>query len=106
MPGKNLVSDPELRAQVRDYVGALRELGPGWEDAAAEALLARLEKRLDVLVEKRLRQRRRKPSLAWFTITLIFGIPLTATAGAVAGLTGILVVWAALILINWWAARA
>jgi hypothetical protein len=106
MAGKHLASDPEVRAQVRDYIGALRELGPGWEDAAAEALLARLERRLDALVEKRLRERRRKPSLAWFTITLIFGIPLTATAGAVAGLAGILVVWAAVILVNWWAARA
>jgi|DewCreStandDraft_1066081.scaffolds.fasta_scaffold00107_64 hypothetical protein len=106
MPARSLASDPEVRAQIRDYVGALRELGPGWEDAVAEALLARLEKRLDALVEKRLRERRRKPSLAWFTVTLVFGIPLTATAGAVGGLTGILVIWAALILVNWWAARA
>ncbi|MER3398729.1 MAG: hypothetical protein C4315_02580 [Chloroflexota bacterium] len=106
MPGKSLANDPELRAQVRDYAGALGELGPGWEDAVAEALLAKLERRLDTLVEKRLRERRRKPPLAWFIVTLIFGIPLTATAGATAGLSGILVVWAALILINWWAARA
>lgn len=106
MSGKSLVNDPELRAQVRDYAGALRELGPGWEDAVAEALLARLERRLEALVEKRLGERRRKPSLAWFTVTLMFGIPLTATAGATAGLPGVLAVWAALVLINWWAARA
>ncbi len=106
MPGRTVVNDPELRAEVRNYAGALRELGPGWEDAVAEALLARLERRLDALVEKRLRERRRKPSLAWFTVTLAFGIPLTATAGATAGLTGILVVWAVLLLVNWWAARA
>ncbi len=75
--GKSLVNDPELRAQVRDYAGALRELGPGWEDAVAEAL-----------VEKRFREHRRKPSLAWFTVTLAFGIPLTATAGTIVGLPG------------------
>jgi len=106
MPEKTLINDLELRAHVRDYAGALRELGRGWEDAVAEALLTRLEKRLTALVEKRLKERRRKPSLAWFTVSLAFGIPLTATAGAVAGLTGILVVWAALILLIWWSARA
>lgn len=106
MPDPTLRDDPDLRAEVRNYAGALRELGPGWEDAVAEALLARLERRLDALVEKRLRERRRKPSLAWFTITLAFGVPLTATAAATAGPTGVLVVWAVLLLVNWWAARA
>ena len=103
---KTSPANPDIQQEIGLHVDALRELGPGYSDAVAASLLERLEPLIEAKVEERLAQRgttgrldqRQVGALA---ITLGLAIPLTAIAGGIAGLTGIAVVWAAILFILW-----
>lgn len=98
--------DREMRQEVRDYLGAMRELGPGWEDAVAAQFLARVERRLDALVEQRVQEhlrgvRVRRGSTARMVICLALAIPLMGIAGQAGGQEGVLAVLGVVLLLNW-----
>jgi hypothetical protein len=85
---------------------AIRDLGPGWEDAAAVAFLARVERRIDALVEQRVQERlratrMRRGSMFKLVVCLFFALPLAFIAGQYAGLDGILAVLGVVLLLNW-----
>jgi hypothetical protein len=88
------------REEARATLSARRELGEEFDDALVESFARR--------VEERLRDRRpatrttdeRGMSLALAIISLGCGIPITAIAVAEAGLAGLMVVWAGIVLVN------
>lgn len=97
---------PDIQQEISLHLDALRELGPGYSDAVAASLMERLEPLIEAKIDERLAQRggsgkidqRQVGALA---ITLGLAIPLTAVAGGIAGLTGIAVVWVAILFILW-----
>lgn len=64
-----------------------------------ERVEAAIEARVDQRVEERTKKLRSRVESDLPTISLIFGIPLTGI-GATQGLTGMLVTWGSLIVIN------
>ncbi len=97
---------PDAQQEISVHLDALRELGPGYSDAVAASLMERLEPLIEAKIDERLARRggsgkidqRQVGALA---ITLGLAIPLTAVAGGIGGLTGIAVVWAAILFILW-----
>jgi hypothetical protein len=84
------------RDEAQAALAARRELGPDYEDELAERFAAR--------IEARLRERapaKRNESPAVVIISLLVAIPLIAIAGSTVGLAGVIVVCAALVLVNW-----
>jgi len=84
------------RDEARAVLEARRELGPDYEDELAE--------RFAQQVEARLRERapvKRNESPAVVIVSLLVAIPLIAIAGSTVGLAGVIVVCAALVLVNW-----
>lgn len=109
------MSPEEIRAaaEVHD------ELGPRYRDAVIESFLDKVGREIDARVDSRLAQQgpahpaqtgRRghhhsgSSSLPLAVVSLIFGIPLTAITVAAGphpvGLPGLIVVWAAIAVIN------
>jgi hypothetical protein len=90
------------------------ELGPGYRDAVVESFLAKVGTEIDARVDARLSQaengtrqkQRHAPdnALRLAVGSLIFGIPISAIAAASgdhpAGVWGLMVVWAAIAVIN------
>jgi hypothetical protein len=105
-------SPDEIRAAAETH----RELGPDYRDAVVDSFLDKVGREIDARVDARLaaaRQvpqqperapRRSIPDVAVLTITMVFGIPVSAIAVAAgqhpAGLWGLLVVWIAIAVIN------
>jgi hypothetical protein len=97
----------QLREEARVHLETRRELGPEYEDQIAESFVQRIEKLIDERIAARLEQRRL--AQAWprtpvnpvgvLAIAMALGIPLTAIAGAIAGATGIIAVWAGIIFL-------
>ena len=92
-----LVPREELAATLE----ARRELGEALEPELLDSFVERIESRLD----ERLRARRPAPREKQYELALALGsivssIPLIAIAGGIAGLPGITVVCAALVLVN------
>lgn len=97
---------PGIQREVSLHVDALRELGPEYSDAVAASLLERLEPLIEAKIDERLGKRGAPGKLdqrqvGALAITLGLAIPLTPVAGGIAGLTGIAVVWAAILFILW-----
>jgi hypothetical protein len=106
------LSPDEIRAAAETH----RELGPDYRDAVVDSFLERVGREIDARVDARVaaaqpvrQQRERAPrrpfsDVAVLTISLVFGIPLSAIAVAAgahpAGLAGLLVVWIAIAVIN------
>jgi hypothetical protein len=105
--GSSLTPD-EIRAAAEIH----RELGPEYEHAVIDSFLERVGKEIDARVDARLAAPRPAPppaaqgkpqgGLALALGSIALGIPLTAIAGAGAhtGISGILVVWLAIAIIN------
>ena len=104
-------SAPTLpREELHAAVAARRELGERMEPEVIDAFLSRVEgavtARIDTQVAERLRtlprvRRGRDGSALPLAIcSLIFGIPLTAIAGDVAELPGLICVWAGIAAVN------
>ena len=98
------LQDRAARQELSSYLGALREMGPGWEDTVAASFLAKMERRLDAIVEQRVQARLqsvrgRRGSTGRLVISLALAIPLSAIA-AQFGIEGMAVVWVGILLLN------
>jgi hypothetical protein len=90
--------DPE---ELKAAIEARRELGETLEPHIVDSFVERIERKLD---ERRPRQPVRRhdsdKSLALAIISLCVAIPLTAIGVTQAGLAGLLIVWAGIVLVN------
>jgi hypothetical protein len=102
--------DPQdLNHELQATLSARRELGPEYDDQ----FIARLSEQLTAQVRRDIANAPRQHSSALSTeqrtaiaiCSLIFGIPLVAIAGGVAGGIGLAVAFVALVLVNLAAAR-
>ncbi|MCW2899135.1 MAG: hypothetical protein JWO67_1400 [Streptosporangiaceae bacterium] len=89
---------------------ARQELGPDYDAAFVESVVARVEETVDARMGTHLRtsseldrrrtQADRKVTITVACVSLGVSIPLTAIAGGTAGFAGLLVAWIGLVLIN------
>ena len=87
------------RDEARATLAARHELGADFEDELVDRFVEKVEQRLETRYGKAARREGDKPfNLA--VVSIIFGIPLTAIAGGVAGLAGLMIAWIGLVLIN------
>jgi hypothetical protein len=97
MERETAVDPEELKAAIE----ARRELGEALEPHIVDSFVERIERRLD---ERRPRHSMRRDnsdrSLALAIISLGVAIPLTAIGVTQAGLAGLLIVWAGIVLVN------
>ncbi|MEU6670165.1 hypothetical protein [Streptomyces sp. NPDC046727] len=115
----DLGKDPHLGKELDATVRARRELGEEYDSALVESFLEKVEQRIDDAVDRRVRRslaerqmataretRRPKPSDSWTErygfalLTLVLAIPLSAIAGALAGLSGMVVTWIGIVGVN------
>ncbi|MFG3010528.1 hypothetical protein ACGFZB_08720 [Streptomyces cinerochromogenes] len=115
----DLGADPGLRKDLDATVRARRELGDDYDSALVESFLEKVEQRIDDAVDRRVRRqlaerqmaaaresRRPEPADSWTErygfalITLVLAIPLSAIAGAFAGLAGMVVTWLGIVGVN------
>ena len=94
----------EIREEVRVHVAARKELGPEYEDNVVESLVQKVEKALNARMDTKNAQARASVGrqsarsvnpLGLLAICMCLGIPLTAVAGGLGGLPGIISVWGA-----------
>jgi predicted TPR repeat methyltransferase len=95
--------DAEALLEVR------RELGPSYDAALVDSFADRMERaiaeRVDAQLAERRDQRQQVDSrdskqLALGIVSLGCGIPITAIAGALTGLPGVVIVWIGIVLVN------
>ncbi|MBL1107203.1 hypothetical protein JK361_21770 [Streptomyces sp. 5-8] len=115
----DLGKDPDLRKDLAATVRARRELGDDYDSALVDSFLEKVEHRIGDAVDRRVRRqlaerqmvaaresRRPKSADSWAErygfalITLVMAIPLSAIAGALAGLAGMVVTWIGIIGVN------
>ena len=103
------MTTPRLpREDLTAAMAARRELGPDYDDAFIETLVDRIQESLEVRSATKPRsgaaaaprQRDHDHSLAMAVLSLLAAIPLSAIAVVNAGLPGLLIALAAIILIN------
>lgn len=90
------------REELDSILSARQELGAEYNDELADKLMERLDAVIDRRVEERLQEAPKGSSLspAVPITSLVFAIPLTAIAASLVGIRGVLIVWAALIIVN------
>jgi hypothetical protein len=90
------------RDDIAASLAARRELGPDYDAAFVEAVAERIERgvaaRRPVIAENE--KAERAMALTVVCVTLGVSIPVTAIAANQAGLSGLVVVWLALVAIN------
>jgi hypothetical protein len=107
------MADPQLtREDVVSAVGARHELGRDLEPEVIDAFLDRVERGIDARVDRRLAEHRperaqrsrrsggRSEGLALAIVSLGTGIPITAIAGEMGGLPGLIAAWAGIVGVN------
>ncbi|GLY81734.1 hypothetical protein Airi01_100010 [Actinoallomurus iriomotensis] len=100
---KGGMSTSELpRDDLAASLAARRELGPDYDAAFADAIAARIEQSAAVRHSAAVADERaeRAVALTVLCVTLGVSIPTSAIAAGYAGLSGLVVVWAALVAIN------
>ncbi|MEU0006458.1 hypothetical protein ABZ079_19845 [Streptomyces sp. NPDC006314] len=114
-----LEQDPDLRKDLDATVRARRELGEEYDSALVDSFLEKVGQRIDDVVDLRARRylaeqqmaavrgtRRPKPADSWAErygfalITLVLAIPLSAIAGALAGMSGMVATWVGIVGVN------
>ncbi len=100
------LSPDEVRAAAETH----RDLGPDYHSAVIESFLDKVGREIDARVDARVAEQRarraprERSAFAVVIASFIFGIPLSAIAVAAgthpAGLDGLVVVWAAIAVIN------
>jgi hypothetical protein len=108
MPYNGLVAPEELvpRDELRATLAAQRELGPAYEDEVLDRFAAELERRIEARLPERRRvglQSDQKTGIV--IVSIIAAIPLIAIASG-AGLSGVIAVCVALVLVNALALRS
>ncbi len=79
---------------------ARKELGPEYEPHVVDSFLERIERRLAERRDTKPARPEANKTLALAIISLILSIPLMAIGVTQAGLTGLVVVWAGIVLVN------
>lgn len=108
---RQLAQTDDIRRDLQATLEARRELGPGYDEQFLNALV----EKLTATVRQQIATAPRPPApnnhlgrdqrTAIAICSLIFSIPLIAIGGGIAGLTGILLVAAMVVLVNLFAAR-
>jgi anti-sigma factor RsiW len=89
------------RDEARAALAARRELGDEFDDALVESFARRIEERLKpTRTPARRTTDERGMSLALAIVSVGCGIPITAIAISGAGLAGLIVAWAGIVLLN------
>lgn len=103
------MTNPRLpRDDLTAAMAARRELGPDYDDAFIETVVERIEETLEARAAPRPRSRREPEprhaehdhSLAMAALSLLAAIPLSAIGVGNAGLPGLLLVIAGIVLVN------
>ncbi|WP_328888694.1 hypothetical protein [Streptomyces sp. NBC_00316] len=112
--------DSELRKELNATLQARSELGPEYESALIDSFLEKLDQRLDVTLDRRVRRHlaeqqvtvargARAPQVplgnfgerfGFGIISLILAIPLSAIGAANAGIEGLVVAWLGIVGVN------
>ncbi|MEU6717225.1 hypothetical protein ABZ897_37670 [Nonomuraea sp. NPDC046802] len=101
MPDKRPIRD-DLQATL----DARRDLGPEYETELVESFVERLDETIAARVRAELHhrgatpQKKGSPMIAITLGSLGIGVPLTAIAAGSAGLVGLMIAWAAIVVIN------
>ncbi|MFR9790811.1 hypothetical protein ACL07V_19480 [Streptomyces sp. MB22_4] len=115
-----LEGDAELRKDLDATIRARRDLGDDYDSALVESFLEKVEQRLDGAVDRRVRRqlaeqqmaaargttRHPNPVDSWgerygfALLTLVLAVPLSAIAGALTGLAGMVVAWIGIVGVN------
>lgn len=100
----------DIKHELQATLAARRELGPEYDDQFIERLVEKLTAQVRQEVARAPKPRAAGlPSdqrTAIAICSLIFGIPLVAIAGGIAGPIGLIVAFVALVAVNFAAARA
>ena len=90
------------RDEARAVLAARRELGDEFDDALVESFARRVEERLAAPAPRPAKRTtdERGMSLALAIISIGCGIPITAIAISGAGLAGLVVAWAGIVILN------
>ena len=88
------------RDEAEAVLAARRELGDGFDDALVESFARRVEERLRAPAPAKRTTDERGMSLALAIVSIGCGIPITAIAISGAGLAGLIVAWAGIVLLN------
>ncbi len=99
-----VVSEDVPREEVRSALAARRELGPDYEDEVVDALVEKIERRLEARDSELKRRRDHQKELMLGSMGI--SIPLLAIAAVFGGLPGIALVCAALAVVALVAARS
>lgn len=95
------MSEPLVpRDEARATLAARRELGEEFDEQLVDAFVEKVERRLEPRLRKPARDERGRGSFELAICSLIFGIPLSGIAAGTAGLTGLLVAWLGIVLVN------
>jgi hypothetical protein len=96
-----------LRRELQVHLDTLKDLGPEYADPLSQSFMDKFEKLVDARIDTRIAQRGGNvpaigsdQQLKFMATTLALGIPITAIAGGIAEIDGIIAVWIALVLIN------
>ncbi|MEU0833242.1 hypothetical protein ACNPQM_03395 [Streptomyces sp. NPDC056231] len=112
--------DPELKSELNAALQARSELGPEYESALIDSFLEKVDQRLDVTLDRRVRRhlaeqqtvvargaRAPQPPVGNFgerfglgVISLVLAIPLSAIAVTNAGTNGLVVAWLGIVGVN------
>jgi hypothetical protein len=93
------------REEARAALAARRELGEDFDDALVETFARRVEERLRHGAPANRTESERGMVLALALVSIGCGIPITAIAISGAGLAGLAVAWAGIVLLNVFFAR-
>jgi anti-sigma factor RsiW len=118
--------DPELQKELAATIHARKDLGEEYESALIDSFMEKMDKRLDSHVERQVRRElaQQQTSFAragsrvgprgaqqpggrtgrfgggFAAISLVAAIPLSAIAGGISGLPGLLVAWVGIVGVN------
>lgn len=112
--------DPELKSELNATLQARSELGPEYESALIDSFLEKVDQRLDVTLDRRVRRHlaeqqtmvargaRTPPAplgnfgerFGFGVISLILAVPLSAIGAANAGIDGLVVAWLGIVGVN------
>lgn len=99
--------DP-LRDDLSAALGARRELGRDYESEVVDAFLERVDRRIDERIDARVQQRAPRESgsgdwpysIGLAAASMALGIPLSAIAGGIGDLPGLVTAWVGIVGVN------
>jgi hypothetical protein len=111
--------DAELKKELDATLQARRELGEEYESALVESFLEKVDQRLDTAIERRVRRQMAEQQMvvargarspratdSWGErfgfgiVSLVLAVPLSAIAGSLGGMPGLVVAWLGIVGVN------